>query len=109
MPAFAEIPRLSSGAACQQLLYLSLALSLGQMVEPNQPFKETTEEQPRRNGRSSAAAMKGPFNGKILGLAQRKVIEYTQRKKGVWEITPLFRYLGEDRVITSQARLEPET
>ena len=91
LACFADVPRLSSGAACQQLLYLSLALSLGQRVDPKQPFKETTTEHSTAEWAELCACDERTFQREILGLAQRRVIEYTQRKKGVWEITPLFR------------------
>jgi hypothetical protein len=91
LACFADIPRLSSGAACQQLLYLSLALSLGQRVQENQPFCEVTEERTTAEWAELCGCDERTFQREILGLAQRRVIEYKQRKKGVWEITPLFR------------------
>lgn len=107
--AFAEIPRLSSGAACQQLLYLSLALSLGQMVEQNQPFKETTEERTTADWAELCGCDERTFQREVLGLAQRKVIDYKQRKKGVWQITPLFR--SWDKLVDYKPgpTVEPET
>ena len=91
LACFADIPRLSSGAACQQLLYLSLALSLGQRVRENQPFCEVTEERTTAEWAELCGCDERTFQREILGLAQRRVIEYKQRKKGVWKITPLFR------------------
>lgn len=109
MAAFAEIPRLSSGAACQQLLYLSLALSLGQMVEQNQPFKETTEERTTAEWAELCGCDERTFQREVLGLAQRKVIDYKQRKKGVWQVTPLFR--SWDKLVDYKPgpTVEPET
>jgi hypothetical protein len=89
--AVVEMNRLASGFACLKLLYFIMDRALGQVVKENQPFMETTSELSTAELVGATFCDERTIQREMLGLAQRKVISYTQRKKGTWRITPLFR------------------
>jgi hypothetical protein len=89
--ALAEIPRLSSGAACTHLLLMIFAHSVGERVKETEAFQETTGDLTTAQLVEECHCDERTIQREILGLAQRKLITYTQRKKGIWRITLLFR------------------
>ena len=91
--AIAEIPRLSSGAACQQLLYVILALSVGEPIKGNgQPFHESTPEIRLSDLVDLCYCDERTVQRELLALQQRGVIQVQKGgKKGFYILTPLFR------------------
>jgi hypothetical protein len=93
--AIAEIPRLSSGAACQQLLYVILALSVGRTVKDSAaPYHECTEPVKIADLVNLCCCEERQLQRELLGLAQRGVIRCERSGKGEYILTPLFRTWG---------------
>ena len=107
--AIAEIPRLSSGAACQQLLYVILALSLGRTVmDAESPYHESTEPTKISDLVNLCACEDRQLQRELLGLVQRRVIRCEKSGKGSYILTPLFRTWGALQDYKPGPTAEPE-
>jgi hypothetical protein len=107
--AIAEIPRLSSGAACQQLLYVILALSVGRTVKDAvAPFQESTEPTKISDLVNLCACEERQLQRELLGLVQRGVIQLQKAGKGEYILTPLFRIWGSLQDYKPGPTPEPE-
>jgi hypothetical protein len=107
--AIADIPRLSSGAACQQLLYVILALSVGRTVkDAAAPFQESTEPTKIADLVNLCACEERQLQRELLGLVQRGVIRCEKSGKGEYILTPLFRIWGQLQTYKPGPTPEPE-
>ena len=107
--AIAEIPRLSSGAACQQLLYVILALSVGRMVKgAPATFQESTEPTKIADLVDLCCCEERQLQRELLGLVQRGVIRLEKAGKGEYILTPLFRTWGSLQTYKPGPTPEPE-
>ena len=107
--AIADIPRLSSGAACQQLLYVILALSVGRTVkDAAAPFHDSTEPVKIADLVNLCACEERQLQRELLGLVQRGVIRLEKSGKGEYILTPLFRIWGNLQTYKPGPTPEPE-
>jgi len=89
--AIADIPRLSSGAACTQLVYVILGLSLGRPVEKNTPFHESTLPTHVSDLADLCGCDERTVQRELGGLVARGVVTMEKSTKGAYLLTPLFR------------------
>ena len=104
----AEIGRLSSGQACNQLLYVILDAALGRIVKPTEAFEETTQEMRTPDLAELCCCDQRTIQRELLSLTQRKIIKCVSPRKGQYIITPLFRTWHTLPNYQAGPALEPE-
>jgi hypothetical protein len=85
-----EVGRLTTGKATQ-LLYVILTASLGQIVKPDQPFKESASDLRTADLAQLCGCDERTIQRELGDLARRNIIAWDQSKKGWNNVTPLFR------------------
>lgn len=86
----AEIGRLTAGKSTQ-LVYVILTASLGQIVKPTEEFNERACDLRTSDLAELCACDDRTIQRELGDLARRKIILWDQSKKGLNNVTPLFR------------------
>lgn len=114
----AEIGRLTAGKATQ-ILYVILGASLGQIVKPDEPFNERVADLRTADLAELANCDERTVQRELGDLRHRSLITWEQTKKGVNQVTPLFRSWAslpdyrpgpvEEPEVANEDQLETET
>jgi hypothetical protein len=86
----AEVGRLTTGKATQ-LLYVILTASLGQIVKPDESFNERACDLRTAELAELCGCDDRTIQRELTDLKRRSLILWEQTKKGVNQVTPLFR------------------